>query len=114
MPYFPQCEQVKTKGGLVCSTVYLCFFTPASTGTSHLRSFSSSSVFLAPLSSQAEGSGVFQQGPEYHPKNIKHKRTHGWIKKISSHGGIEVLRNHSHIKGSFWKPVRLSRNRCWF
>uniref|UniRef100_A0A3Q1E8Y5 Uncharacterized protein n=1 Tax=Acanthochromis polyacanthus TaxID=80966 RepID=A0A3Q1E8Y5_9TELE len=84
------------------------FFTPASTGTSHLRSFSSSSV------PRTAGSGVFQQGPEYHPKNIKHKRTHGWIKKISSHGGIEVLRNHSHIKGSFWKPVRLSRNRCWF
>ncbi|XP_044076215.1 39S ribosomal protein L34, mitochondrial isoform X2 [Siniperca chuatsi] len=57
-----------------------------------------------PLSSQAEGSGVFQQlpwqyqqvrtrkrGTEYQPKNIKRKRTHGWIKRISSQGGIEVI-----------------------
>ncbi|XP_029971925.1 large ribosomal subunit protein bL34m isoform X2 [Salarias fasciatus] len=57
-----------------------------------------------PLSSQAEGSGVFQQlpwqyqqirtkkrGMEYQPKNIKRKRTHGWIKRISTQGGIEVI-----------------------
>lgn len=56
------------------------------------------------ISSQAEGSGVFQQTPwqyqqvrtrkrgtEYQPKNIKRKRTHGWIKRLSSQGGIEVL-----------------------
>ncbi|XP_023123631.1 39S ribosomal protein L34, mitochondrial isoform X1 [Amphiprion ocellaris] len=87
----------------------------AVTGTSHLRSFSNWIVprtagtpqisrFLAPLSPQAEGSGVFQQlpwqyqqvrtrkrGTEYQPKNIKRKRTHGWIKRLSSQGGIEVL-----------------------
>lgn len=83
------------------------------TGTSHLRLFSSWILprFSAPLisrcglvSSQAEGSGVFQQpswqyqqvrtrkrGTEYQPKNIKRKRTHGWIKRLSSKGGIEVL-----------------------
>ncbi|XP_026169646.1 large ribosomal subunit protein bL34m isoform X2 [Mastacembelus armatus] len=57
-----------------------------------------------PLSSQAEGSVVFQQLPwqyqqvrtrkrgiEYQPKNIKRKRTHGWIKRMSSRGGIEVV-----------------------
>ncbi|XP_008305192.1 large ribosomal subunit protein bL34m [Stegastes partitus] len=88
---------------------------PSATGASHLRSFSSWMVprtaagpqisrFPAPLSSQAEGSGVFQQlpwqyqqvrtrkrGTEYQPKNIKRKRTHGWIKRLSSQGGIEVI-----------------------
>uniref|UniRef100_A0A4W5N3U2 Large ribosomal subunit protein bL34m n=1 Tax=Hucho hucho TaxID=62062 RepID=A0A4W5N3U2_9TELE len=57
-----------------------------------------------PLTSQAEGAGVFQQlpwhhqqvrtgkrGTEYQPKNIKRKRTHGWIKRISTQGGIEVI-----------------------
>ncbi|XP_070292759.1 LOW QUALITY PROTEIN: large ribosomal subunit protein bL34m [Salvelinus sp. IW2-2015] len=52
----------------------------------------------------AEGAGVFQQlpwhhqqvrtgkrGTEYQPKNIKRKRTHGWIKRISTQGGIEVI-----------------------
>ncbi|XP_035527228.1 39S ribosomal protein L34, mitochondrial [Morone saxatilis] len=86
----------------------------AVTGTSHLRSFSNWIVPRAAagpqisrcglLSSQAEGSGVFQQlpwqyqqvrtrkrGNEYQPKNIKRKRTHGWIKRISSRSGIEVL-----------------------
>ncbi|XP_047445460.1 39S ribosomal protein L34, mitochondrial [Mugil cephalus] len=84
-------------------------------GTAHLRSFSN---WIVPrtaerpvisrlpcvLSSQAEGSGVFQQlpwqyqqvrtrkrGTEYQPKNIKRKRTHGWIKRLRSRGGIEVL-----------------------
>ncbi|CAI5641623.1 large ribosomal subunit protein bL34m [Oreochromis niloticus] len=85
------------------------------TGASYLRSFSSwigpgaaarPQVFKASdtISSQAEGSGVFQQvpwqyqqvrtrkrGTEYQPKNIKRKRTHGWIKRISSQGGIEVI-----------------------
>ncbi|XP_040912125.1 39S ribosomal protein L34, mitochondrial isoform X2 [Toxotes jaculatrix] len=86
----------------------------ATTGTSRLRLFS---YWIAPraaagpqisrcgpLSSQAEGSGVFQQlpwqyqqvrtrkrGTEYQPKNIKRKRTHGWIKRVSSQGGIEVI-----------------------
>ncbi|XP_017286836.1 39S ribosomal protein L34, mitochondrial [Kryptolebias marmoratus] len=57
-----------------------------------------------PLASQAEGCGVFQQPPgqyqqvrtrkrgtEYQPKNIKRKRTHGWIKRLSTRGGVEVL-----------------------
>ncbi|KAM7379107.1 hypothetical protein PAMP_004680 [Pampus punctatissimus] len=83
-------------------------------GSTHLRSFSNWITPRAaagpqisrcgPLSSQAEGSGVFQQlpcqyqqvrtrkrGTEYQPKNIKRKRTHGWIKRISSQGGIEVI-----------------------
>lgn len=86
----------------------------AVTGATHLRLFSNWMVSNAaagpqmsrcgPLSSQAEGSGVFQQlpwqyqqvrtkkrGTEYQPKNIKRKRTHGWIKRLSSRGGIEVL-----------------------
>ncbi len=83
-------------------------------GASHLRFFSnwilpkvaagSQISRCGPLSSQGEGSGVFQQlpwqyqqirtrkrGTEYQPKNIKRKRTHGWIKRISSQGGIEVI-----------------------
>ncbi|XP_020500116.1 39S ribosomal protein L34, mitochondrial [Labrus bergylta] len=86
----------------------------AVTGVSHIRLFSNLIVPRAasgpqvsrcgPLSSQAEGSGVFQQlpwqyqqvrtrkrGNEYQPKNIKRKRTHGWIKRLSSQGGIEVI-----------------------
>ncbi|XP_042184552.1 39S ribosomal protein L34, mitochondrial isoform X1 [Oncorhynchus tshawytscha] len=60
--------------------------------------------WCGPLTSQAEGAGVFQQPPwhhqqvrtgkrgtEYQPKNIKRKRTHGWIKRISTQGGIEVI-----------------------
>ncbi|XP_026230442.1 39S ribosomal protein L34, mitochondrial [Anabas testudineus] len=88
--------------------------TLAVTGTSHLRLFSNWIVprtaagpqisRCGPLSSQAEGSGVFQQlpwqyqqvrtrkrGTEYQPKNIKRKRTHGWIKRLSSQGGIAVI-----------------------
>ncbi|MBN3317106.1 GTPB3 GTPase, partial [Atractosteus spatula] len=30
-----------------------------------------------------------KRGLEYQPNNIKRKRTHGWIKRISSRGGIE-------------------------
>ncbi|XP_056149643.1 39S ribosomal protein L34, mitochondrial [Lampris incognitus] len=54
--------------------------------------------------SQAEGSRVFQQlpwqyqpvrtkkrGMEYQPKNLKRKRTHGWIKRIRTKSGIEVI-----------------------
>lgn len=86
----------------------------ALTGNSHLRFFSSWIVprsiarpqitKCGPVSLQAEGSGVFQplpwqiqqvrtrkRGTEYQPKNIKRKRTHGWIKRLSSQGGIEVL-----------------------
>ncbi|CAL8345992.1 unnamed protein product [Merluccius merluccius] len=57
-----------------------------------------------PLQTRAEGLGVFPQlpwrhqqvrtkkrGTEYQPKNIKRKRTHGWIKRISTRGGIAVL-----------------------
>lgn len=56
------------------------------------------------LRSKPEGSCVFQQplwhyqqvrtgkrGTEYQPNNIKRKRTHGWIKRISTPGGIEVI-----------------------
>uniref|UniRef100_A0AAQ4PWN6 Large ribosomal subunit protein bL34m n=1 Tax=Gasterosteus aculeatus aculeatus TaxID=481459 RepID=A0AAQ4PWN6_GASAC len=86
----------------------------AVTGNSHLRMFSNWFVPRAaagpqisrrgPLCSQAEGGGVFQQlpwqyqqvrtrkrGTEYQPKNIKRKRTHGWIKRMSSQTGIEVV-----------------------
>ncbi|KAL0966674.1 hypothetical protein UPYG_G00298240 [Umbra pygmaea] len=61
-------------------------------------------TFLSgPLTSHAEGAKGFQQlwyfqqirtnkrGAEYRPKNIKRKRTHGWIKRISTRGGIEVI-----------------------
>lgn len=101
------------------------------TGTSYLRSFSNWMTLgvtsgpkvcrCGPLSSQAEGSGVFQQlswqyqqvrtkkrGTEYQPKNIKRKRTHGWIKRLSSRGGIEVLLRRM-FKGrkslSHWKTL---------
>ncbi|ROL44708.1 39S ribosomal protein L34, mitochondrial [Anabarilius grahami] len=56
------------------------------------------------LNNKAEGPCVLQQplwhhqqvrtvkrGTEYQPKNIKRKRTHGWIKRISAPGGIEVI-----------------------
>ncbi|XP_048018174.1 39S ribosomal protein L34, mitochondrial [Megalobrama amblycephala] len=56
------------------------------------------------LNTKTEGACVFQQplwhhqqvrtvkrGTEYQPKNIKRKRTHGWIKRISAPGGIEVI-----------------------
>ncbi|XP_062843952.1 39S ribosomal protein L34, mitochondrial [Trichomycterus rosablanca] len=32
-----------------------------------------------------------KRGTEYQPKNLKRKRTHGWIKRISTQGGIEVI-----------------------
>ncbi|XP_076837520.1 large ribosomal subunit protein bL34m [Brachyhypopomus gauderio] len=32
-----------------------------------------------------------KRGTEYQPNNIKRKRTHGWIKRLSSRGGIEVI-----------------------
>ncbi|XP_028284456.1 large ribosomal subunit protein bL34m [Parambassis ranga] len=88
---------------------------PPVTGSTHLRLFSNwlmprptegPQVSRCPgtLSSQAEGSTVFQQlpwqyqqvrtkkrGTEYQPKNIKRKRTHGWIKRLSSQSGIEVI-----------------------
>ncbi|KAM4758780.1 large ribosomal subunit protein bL34m [Cyanocitta cristata] len=31
------------------------------------------------------------RGNEYQPNNWKRKRTHGWIKRISSAGGIAVI-----------------------
>lgn len=112
-------------------------------GTSHLRLFSNWIVpksATGPLicrcgliSSQAEGLGVFQQpswqyqqvrtrkrGTEYQPKNIKRKRTHGWIKRLSTRSGIEVLLRRM-LKGrkslSHWKILheRLMPNlhRIW-
>uniref|UniRef100_A0A3P9NSS3 Large ribosomal subunit protein bL34m n=1 Tax=Poecilia reticulata TaxID=8081 RepID=A0A3P9NSS3_POERE len=83
--------------------------------TSHLRFFSSwfasgaaarPRVFrlLGPLPMQAESSDVVQQlpwlhqqvrtrkrGTEYQPSNIKRINKHGWIKRMSSQGGIEVI-----------------------
>ncbi|XP_051943133.1 39S ribosomal protein L34, mitochondrial isoform X2 [Hippocampus zosterae] len=87
---------------------------PAVNGKSHLRFFSNWLIPRAaadqqmsasgPLSSQAEGAGIFRQlpwqcqqvrtkkrGTEYQPKNLKRKRTHGWIKRLSTRGGIEVI-----------------------
>ncbi|KAK6468258.1 39S ribosomal protein L34 [Huso huso] len=32
-----------------------------------------------------------KRGTEYQPSNIKRKRTHGWVKRISTQGGIEVI-----------------------
>ncbi|NWV90844.1 RM34 protein, partial [Machaerirhynchus nigripectus] len=31
------------------------------------------------------------RGNEYQPNNWKRKRTHGWIKRISTPGGIAVI-----------------------
>ncbi|NXF88342.1 RM34 protein, partial [Eubucco bourcierii] len=31
------------------------------------------------------------RGNEYQPNNRKRKRTHGWIKRISTPAGIEVI-----------------------
>ncbi|XP_073706001.1 large ribosomal subunit protein bL34m [Garra rufa] len=61
-------------------------------------------VLQGTLNTKAEGACVLQQplwhyqqvrtgkrGTEYQPKNMKRKRTHGWIKRISTPGGIEVI-----------------------
>ncbi|XP_062888316.1 39S ribosomal protein L34, mitochondrial [Mobula hypostoma] len=32
-----------------------------------------------------------KRGTEYQPKTIKRLRTHGWLKRISTRGGIEVI-----------------------
>ncbi|XP_075707356.1 large ribosomal subunit protein bL34m [Rhinoderma darwinii] len=32
-----------------------------------------------------------KRGMEYQPKFLKRQRTHGWIKRISTRGGIEVI-----------------------
>lgn len=116
----------------------------AVTGNSHLRMFSNWFVPRAaagpqisrrgPLCSQAEGGVVFQQlpwqyqqvrtrkrGTEYQPKNIKRKRTHGWIKRMSSQTGIEVVLRRM-LKGrkslSHWwtllENLKPSENRHWF
>ncbi|XP_053321803.1 39S ribosomal protein L34, mitochondrial [Spea bombifrons] len=61
----------------------------------------------APSSSQAAGNGILtrsvpshwslqlvrnrKRGMEYQPKFLKRKRTHGWLKRISTRGGIEVI-----------------------
>ncbi|XP_077471159.1 large ribosomal subunit protein bL34m [Stigmatopora argus] len=77
-------------------------------GNAHLRFFSSCFVPRTPVDqqicSQAEGASVFRQlpwqyqqvrtrkrGTEYQPKNLKRKRTHGWIKRMKTRGGIEVI-----------------------
>ncbi|XP_069505057.1 large ribosomal subunit protein bL34m [Ambystoma mexicanum] len=31
------------------------------------------------------------RGNEYQPKNMKRIRTHGWLKRLSTRGGIEVI-----------------------
>ncbi|XP_028834526.1 large ribosomal subunit protein bL34m [Denticeps clupeoides] len=54
-------------------------------------------AWARPWTPQAEPPWHYQQvrtvkrGTEYQPKNIKRKRTHGWIKRISTQGGIEVI-----------------------
>uniref|UniRef100_A0A3B3R2T7 DET1- and DDB1-associated protein 1 n=1 Tax=Paramormyrops kingsleyae TaxID=1676925 RepID=A0A3B3R2T7_9TELE len=69
-------------------------------GASHTRAVSS----WVPFGTAAQRlGGVFQslpwacqqvrtvkRGTEYQPKNIKRKRTHGWLKRISTRGGIEA------------------------
>lgn len=72
------------------------------------------------LFTKTEGAEVFKQpswqyqqirtvkrGTEYQPKNIKRKRTHGWIKRISTRGGIEVILRRM-LKGrkslTHWEP----------
>ncbi|XP_072296534.1 large ribosomal subunit protein bL34m [Eucyclogobius newberryi] len=90
----------------------LSMASPTFCGHTHLRLFSGG--FLprtkpgfsnaGPLAAHAEGSAIFRQfpwqiqqvrtrkrGTEYQPKNIKRKRTHGWIKRCSTRGGVEVL-----------------------
>ncbi|XP_005802395.1 39S ribosomal protein L34, mitochondrial isoform X1 [Xiphophorus maculatus] len=83
--------------------------------TSHLRFFSSwfasgaaarPRVFrlLGPLPWQVESGDAVQQlpwlhqqvrtrkrGTEYQPNNIKRINTHGWVKRMSTRGGIEVI-----------------------
>ncbi|TUE70084.1 Phosphatidylinositol 4,5-bisphosphate 3-kinase catalytic subunit beta isoform [Bagarius yarrelli] len=74
----------------------------AATTCCKLRNLSSlvSSCSIA----RAKGNEVFQsppwhyqqvrtgkRGTEYQPNNIKRKKTHGWIKRISTQGGIEVI-----------------------
>ncbi|CAL1579272.1 unnamed protein product [Knipowitschia caucasica] len=87
---------------------------PPATAPAPLRLFSSCLLsrhpragpsHSGPLMSHAEGAAALfpqppwqiqqlrtaKRGTEYQPKNIKRKRTHGWIKRCSSRGGIEVL-----------------------
>ncbi|MBN3280045.1 DDA1 protein, partial [Polyodon spathula] len=46
-----------------------------------------------------------KRGTEYQPSNIKRKRTHGWIKRISTQGGIEVP-----LEGVLIPPYRRLRS----
>uniref|UniRef100_A0A8B9HX88 Large ribosomal subunit protein bL34m n=1 Tax=Astyanax mexicanus TaxID=7994 RepID=A0A8B9HX88_ASTMX len=85
----------------------LCFRIRGGTSAcSGLRSFSSWLPFTErrPAGCRTVGDGVSQipswhcqqvrtkkRGMEYQPNNIKRKRTHGWIKRISTQGGIEVI-----------------------
>ncbi|TRY53860.1 hypothetical protein DNTS_002807 [Danionella cerebrum] len=68
------------------------------------RSLPQQGLFKGTLNPRAEGTSVLQhppwaqqhirtvkRGTEYQPNNIKRKRTHGWIKRISSRGGIEII-----------------------
>ncbi|XP_010892275.2 39S ribosomal protein L34, mitochondrial [Esox lucius] len=99
--------------GVICSTRNSALQLPKSSGSQpqalSVWVLSRGSVppqtpLYGPLTSQAEGVEVFQQlpwnyqqvrtkkrGTEYQPKNLKRKRTHGWIKRISTQGGIEVI-----------------------
>lgn len=124
----------------ICSVNFtLCLLCSALTSdlpanaTSRLRSFSwfLSSGAATPRASRlpaAEGGEVFQQlpwqyqqvrtrkrGTEYQPKNIKRKRTHGWIKRLSSKGGIEVILRRM-LKGrkslSHWRLWNLRCSEC--
>ncbi|KAK7159119.1 hypothetical protein R3I94_005452 [Phoxinus phoxinus] len=87
-PTIFSCSQLRSIGSLVLS-----------------RAGGEQKTFLqGNLDIKREGASVFQQplwhhqqvrtvkrGTEYQPKNIKRKRTHGWIKRISAPGGIEVI-----------------------
>ncbi|XP_063313361.1 large ribosomal subunit protein bL34m [Pelobates fuscus] len=77
----------------------------------HQRTFANFSQgfnqLQAPSSSLAAGHGILtrnmpshwhlqqvrfkKRGMEYQPKFLKRKRTHGWLKRISTRGGIEVI-----------------------
>ncbi|XP_007896999.1 39S ribosomal protein L34, mitochondrial [Callorhinchus milii] len=87
---------------------------PASSFSSSLRAVCGSALFRPSVASRADlptSAGLLQRltgqlspwfpqqqqvrtrkrGTEYQPKNIKRKRTHGWMKRISTRGGIEVI-----------------------
>ncbi|KAL7842555.1 hypothetical protein SRHO_G00242440 [Serrasalmus rhombeus] len=84
----------------------LCRTDAASSPCSQQHPFSSWALFSGQRTTASKTTGVrisplpswqYQQvrtgkrGTEYQPKNIKRKRTHGWIKRISTQSGIEVI-----------------------